>query len=386
MILFKNLEVYSPKHLGMKDILTGGGKILSVEDNIELPNNIHGEVIDCKGLMAVPGLIDAHVHIAGAGGEGGPATRTPELQLSNMLEAGVTTVVGCLGADGMTRSVESVLMKVKSLRQEGVSAWMLTGAYQVPVPTILGDVGRDISMIEEVIGVGELAIADHRSSKPSAEELARIAQHARVGAMLGNKSGILNMHMGDEKDPFSLLYEVHDKFNIALKQFWPTHCNRNSYIFEDAKEYGKKGYIDLTASSYPYFPEYEIKPSEAIKLLLEDGVPAAHITLTSDACGSLPGFDTEGKLIKLEMGLPLSVFTELKDAVLNEKLDIETAFSFATSNVADILKLSGKGRIMAGKDADILILNEDLQIRHLMANGDIMLRNGEMLKKGAYEN
>jgi len=385
MILLKNLEVYSPAHLGKKDILTGGGKILSIQDNIELPDKILQEVIDCTGMMAVPGLIDAHVHIAGAGGEGGPATRTPELQLSHMLHAGVTTVVGCLGTDGLTRSVESVLMKVKALRQEGVSAWMLTGAYQVPVPSIMGDIGKDISMIEEVIGVGEVAISDHRSSKPTAAELARIAQHARVGAMLGGKSGIVNIHMGDEKDPFRLLYEVSEKFNISLKQFWPTHCNRNTYIFEDAKTYGKQSYIDLTASSYPFFPEYEIKPSKAIRELLEAGVPAEHITLTSDACGSLPGFDEDGKVVKLEMGYPLSVFTELKDAIRQEKLKIETALSLATSNVADILKLHNKGRIARGKDADLLILDNKLDMVHLLANGKIMVKEGKMLKKGAYE-
>jgi beta-aspartyl-dipeptidase (metallo-type) len=302
-----------------------------------------------------------------------------------MLKAGVTTVVGCLGTDGMTRSVESVLMKVKALRQQGVSAWMLTGAYQVPVPTILGDVGKDISMIEEVVGVGEIAISDHRSSKPSAEELARIAQHARVGAMLGNKSGIVNIHMGDEKDPFRLLYEIRDKFNISLKQFWPTHCNRNSYIFEDAKKYGREGYIDLTASSYPFFPEHEVKPSKAIRQLLEAGVPETHITLTSDACGSLPDFDEDGNLVKLEIGYPLSVLTEIRDAILTEKLEMSTVISLATSNVADILKLPGKGHLKEGLDADILILDDKLNMIHLLANGQLMCRDGILLKKGNYE-
>ena len=124
MILFNNCEVYSPDYLGKKDLLAAGTKIVAVEDNIDKPAGIPVEVIDGSGLKIVPGFIDAHVHIAGAGGEGGPATRTPEMQLSYMLEAGATTVIGCLGTDGMTRNVESVLMKVKALRQEGVSAWM----------------------------------------------------------------------------------------------------------------------------------------------------------------------------------------------------------------------------------------------------------------------
>lgn len=385
MILLKKIKVYAPEYLGEKDVLTGGGRVLRIADELDMPDGALDDVIDGKGLIVIPGLIDAHVHIAGAGGEGGPATRTPEMQLSHMLEAGVTTVIGCLGTDGMTRSLESVLMKVKALRQEGVSAWMLTGAYQVPVPTLTGDVGRDIALFEEVIGVGEVAIADHRSSKPSAAELARIAQHARVGAMLGNKSGVVNIHMGDEKDPFRLLYRVQDEYGIPLKQFWPTHCNRNSYIFEDAKNYGKQGYIDLTASSYPFFPDDEVKPSKAIRELLMAGVPLSHITLTSDACGSLPSFDDEGKLLKLEMGYPYSVFSELKDAILREETDIATAVSLATSNVADILKLQGKGRIREGYDADLLILDPDFNMIHLMSMGNLMVKTGRIVKRGAYE-
>ncbi|MCD4788443.1 MAG: beta-aspartyl-peptidase [Bacteroidales bacterium] len=385
MILFKNCEVYSPDYLEKKDLLTAGTKIVAIENNIDKPAGIPIEVIDGSGLKIVPGFIDAHVHIAGAGGEGGPATRTPEMQLSYMLEAGATTVIGCLGTDGMTRNVESVLMKVKALRHEGVSAWMYTGAYQVPTPTLLGDVGKDIALIEEVIGVGEIAISDHRTSFPTTEELIRLTEHARVGGMLGGKAGIVNIHMGDAKNPFQPLYDVVAKSELKLTQFLPTHCNRNDYIFEDAKKYGKEGYVDITASSYPYFPQYEIKPSKSIVELINAGVPLEHITMTSDGCGSLPDFDEKGNLIQLEMGYPKSIFTEMVDTVRNEGFPLEKALKVITSNVADILKLNQKGRIEIGKDADLVLLNADFEIIHLMAMGEIMVRDKKMLKKGSYE-
>ncbi|MBC8489036.1 MAG: beta-aspartyl-peptidase [Bacteroidetes bacterium] len=385
MILFKNCEVYSPDYLGKKDLLAAGTKIVAIEDNIDKPAGISVEVIDGSGLKIVPGFIDAHVHIAGAGGEGGPATRTPEMQLSYMLEAGETTVIGCLGTDGMTRNVESVLMKVKALRQEGVSAWMYTGAYQIPTPTLLGDVGKDIALIEEVIGVGEIAISDHRTSFPTTEELIRLTEHARVGGMLGGKAGIVNIHMGDAKNPFQPLYDVVAKSELKLTQFLPTHCNRNDYIFEDAKKYGKEGYVDITASSYPYFPQYEIKPSKSIVELINAGVPLEHITMTSDGCGSLPDFDEKGNLVQLEMGYPKSIFTEMVDTVRNEGFPLEKALKVITSNVADILKLNQKGRVEVGKDADLVLLNEDFEIIHLMAVGEIMVRDKKMLRKGSYE-
>jgi beta-aspartyl-dipeptidase (metallo-type) len=386
MVLFTRCEVYAPDYQGQKDILVAAGKVIAVSDRIEVPSGWEVEVIDAAGLRVIPGLIDSHVHIAGAGGEGGPASRTPEMQLGDMLIAGVTTVVGCLGTDGMTRSLESVLMKAKALRAEGVSAWMYTGAYQVPTPTLLGDVGKDIALIEEVIGAGEIALSDHRSSCPDLNELIRLTAHARVGGMLGGKAGIVNIHMGDAQHPFRPLYDVAVNSEISLKQFLPTHCNRNHYIFEDAKAYGKHGYVDLTTSAWPFFPDDEIKPSTAVAALLDAGVPPGHITLSSDGFGSLPAFDEQGRLIRLETGRLLSLFQEMKDIVVQEGLDLETAIRTVSTNVADILKLKSKGRIAPGMDADLVLIDKDYSIVHMMAMGSLVIRNSRLLKRGTYEN
>ena len=371
--LFRNAIVYNPENIGKKDVLTGGKTILAISDKLELPSDLDVQTIDCEGKLMVPGLIDSHIHITGGGGEGGPSSRMPELQLSMLIEAGVTTVIGCLGTDGITRTVESVLMKVKSLRAQGVSAWMYTGAYQVPTPTITGDIAKDIALFEEIIGVGEIAISDHRSSVPTIAELTRLTAHARVAGMIGGKAGIVNIHLGDARDPFRPLHDVVASSQMGYTQFVPTHCNRNFYIFEDSKEYGKKGYVDITTSSYPYYPDEEVKPSKALKQLIESGVPVEHITFTSDACGSLPGFDPEtGKLVKLEMGLPSSILREIKEAVTDDGLPPETALKVATSNPATILRLPGKGFISEGFDADLLILDSGFNIIHYMANGQMM--------------
>ena len=45
-----------------------------------------------------------HSHITGGGGEAGPASRCPEARLSELLDAGITTVVGVIGTDTVTRS------------------------------------------------------------------------------------------------------------------------------------------------------------------------------------------------------------------------------------------------------------------------------------------
>jgi beta-aspartyl-dipeptidase (metallo-type) len=385
MILFKECDVYAPEHIGRRDVLVGGGRVVAIGEKIPEPKGAGCEVISAGGLRMIPGLIDAHIHIAGAGGEGGPATRTPELRLSQMLEGGVTTVIGSLGTDGFTRTVESVLMKAKSLRKEGVSAWILTGSYQVPTPTILGDVGRDITLIEEVIGVGEVAISDHRSSCPTVAELVRLAEQARVGGMLGGKAGIVLLHMGDLQEPFRILYECVNASMLPIKQFYPTHCNRNSWIYEDARIYGKTGWLDLTASAWPYFPDDEVKPSKAIAGLLAADVPLPHITLSSDGCGSLPAFDEAGNLVKLEVGEPKSILREILDCVHQERLPLETALAVATSSPAAILKLPRKGRVAAGCDADLVLLDKEDRVYHLTANGSLLVRDAVMLRKGSFE-
>lgn len=385
MILFQQCDVHAPESLGRRDVLLAGGTIVALAENIAVPTDLPVRVIPGKGLMMIPGLVDGHVHIAGAGGEGGPATRTPELKLEQLLAGGITTVIGCLGTDGLTRSVQSVLMKAKALREEGVSCWIYTGAYQVPTPTILGDVGRDIALIDEVIGVGEIAVSDHRSSCPTVNELIRLAEHARVGGMLGGKAGVVNLHLGDAEKPFAIVEAAVEQSELKHKQFIPTHVNRNDYIFEDAKQYGKNGWIDVTASSYPYFPQYEIKPSRAIAQLVAAGVPLENITMSSDGCGSLPDFDDQGNLIKLVCGPPASIFTETIDLVRNEGLPLAEALLPVTVNPSTALKLGRKGRIRVGADADVVLLDEDYRIRHVVARGELMVEDEKTIKKGFFD-
>lgn len=391
LTLITRCDIYTPEFAGKKDVLIGGGKILAVMDQWKdemisgsdrALNILH---VDGAGLRMVPGLIDSHVHVAGAGGEGGPATRTGEIPLGELLEGGVTSVVGCLGTDGITRDVTSVLMKTKALREEGLSAWMYSGAYQVPPPTITGDPARDVALIEEVIGVGEIALSDHRSSGPSIRELIRLASEVRIAGMLSGKAGILNIHLGDAPNPFGPLLQATSRSQLPLKQFYPTHCNRNREIFEASKKYGKKGYLDLTTSSYAYFQDAEIKPSRAVRLLLEAAVPLEHITLSSDANGSLPAFDKDGQLLHLERGKPSATLHELKDMVEEEGLPMEQAVQTVATNVARILKLKNKGRIEPGYDADLLLINSDYEISHLFAMGKLMTEDYQVTRKGYYE-
>lgn len=387
--LIKNGEVYAPNYLGKRDILITGDKIGYISDKIDKPESFpQMEVIDAEGKIVVPGFIDSHVHICGGGGEGGFKTRTPEIQLTDITKAGVTTVIGCLGTDGTTRNMKNLLAKARGLEEEGISTYIYTGSYEIPVKTITGSIRDDIILIDKIIGVGEIALSDHRSSQPTVEDLAKVGAEARVGGILSGKAGVVNVHMGDGQDMLRLLEEVVWKTEIPIGQFYLTHINRNRELFKEAIKYGKEGgLVDFTTSTTGKFLEDgELKCSTALRIMLDNGVEINNITFTSDGQGSLPNFDERGQFVGLQLGRVTSLYREVRDAVKNEGIDMSQAIRVITSNPADILKLNQKGYIKEGKDADIVLLNQnDLEIDTVMAMGKIMVLKGEVKVKGTFE-
>ncbi|PFA61727.1 beta-aspartyl-peptidase [Bacillus sp. AFS015802] len=389
LTLIQNGEVYAPEYLGKKDILLVGDKIGFIEDHIELPDSfVDIKVVDALGKYVVPGFIDSHVHIMGGGGEGSFRTRTPEIQLSQATLAGITTLVGVIGTDGTTRTMASLIAKAKGLEEEGITCYTQTGSYQVPLKTLTGKIEDDIILVDRIIGVGEVAIADHRSSQPTVNELAKIASAARIGGMLSGKAGIVNVHVGDSYDHLKLLEEIVETTDIPIKQFYPTHINRNAHLFEAGIQFALRGgYVDFTTSTIPQFLEDgEVKCSQALKRMLDAGVPVEQITYTSDGQASLPDFDGDGELIGLQIGQVSSLYREVKDAVLEEGIPLETAIKVITSNPAKILKLKEKGLVEIEKDADLVLLDKNsLDVSSVFARGKLMVEDGKAIVKGTFE-
>lgn len=387
MKIIRQAQVYSPEFLGKKDILIAGGKIEKIQDKIELNGNIEIEEISAENMLIFPGFIDSHVHITGGGGEGSFASRTPEIMLSDITSAGVTTVIGTLGTDGTTRTMNNLLAKAAGLEEEGITTFVNTGSYQIPVKTVTGSITDDIILIEKIIGVGEIAISDHRSSQPTFEDISKLIADARLGGMLSGKAGTVNFHLGDSKRMLDLIFEVAEKTEIPMKHIVPTHANRNPYLFEDALRYAKQGgYIDFTTSTVPQFiEEGEVVSWKALKIALEEGVKPENITFSSDAQGSLPLFDQNGIMTGIGVGKVASLYESAVQAIKNG-VSIENAIMPITSNPAQIYKLSGKGFVKEGLDADLVIVDsETFNIDSVIAKGRLMVSNGEILVKGTFE-
>lgn len=381
MILIKQVEVYAPQYLGLRDVLIGGEKILQISESEIQTGSLPVTIIEGKGKVLAPGFVDAHVHICGGGGEGGYKSRTPELRMTEMIQAGVTTVVGCLGTDGITRTMENLVAKVYSLREEGVSAWCYSGSYQVPVRTLTGEIMKDIMLIDPIIGIGEIALNDHRSSSPTAEELARITSDARVAGILSGKAGIINCHLGDGNYDLDLIEEVLERFVLPITQFYPTHINRNPRLFEKGIAYGiKGGMVDLTTSTTPQFiEEGEVPASEGYHRMLEAGVASNRVTFTSDGHGSLPMFNEKGEFTGLGVGRLDSIHESIKSLVFDFDMPLEKALEPVTSSPASYLKLNGKGYVEEGKDADLVLLDAvSLEICGVLARGRICMNDGQL--------
>ena len=169
-----------------------------------------------KKCLVCPGIIDQHVHITGGGGEQGPISRIPEIMFSELVEAGVTTVVGVLGFDSITRSVAGLLAKARGLEAEGITTYIYTGSYGSPTETLTGRVLTDIVLLDKVIGVGEIALSDYRSFHPSLEDLRVLASEAMAGGMLGGKAGILHLHVGDGREGLGSLFRLLDESDFPL--------------------------------------------------------------------------------------------------------------------------------------------------------------------------
>ncbi len=383
MFLLRNANLLTPEPEGVVDVLLGGGQVLAIGPALSVgPTGWPVEEIDCAGAWLVPGFIDAHTHLAGGGGEGGARTRVPPVVLTDLTLAGVTTAVGLLGTDCRTRSVAELLACARGLSELGLTALVWTGGYEVPPRTLMGSVRDDLVHVDRIIGIGEMAISDHRSSQPTFDEFLRLAADAHVSGMMTGKAGTLHLHLGDGARGLDMVRRALDETELPARTFQPTHCNRNRRLWQEAKSLAWRGVpIDVTA-----FEADGDAPSggQAIAEWYAEGLPAERLTLSSDGGGCLPTFDADGVLLRMEVGASRALLQSIVEAV-NLGVPLEFALATVTLNVARQLRLPRKGRLAVGVDADCVVLDRDLRVREVFALGVPMVRASRPVRWGPFE-
>lgn len=368
MYLLKNCDLYAPGHVGYKDILIGGEKILLISDKIDL--DLPGlTVIDCAGEIVHPGFIDGHVHVLGGGGEDGMLSRVPPLSEKKVASAGVTTLVGLLGTDGYTRTVRDLVAKVQGFNEWGLSAYCLTGSYQIPTITLTSSVADDIIWIKEVIGV-KVAVSDHRCSFPTTAELLRLASEVRLASLMSHKAGLVHIHVGADPRAIEQLFEIHQMSPIPLNHFYPTHMEGHMEMAKRWLDIG--GHIDLTCHG-----DTDKKAIELLEKYPDD------VTLSTDSNGSFPKWNSDKSAI---VGMGAGSISELNHFVqkmIDSGFDRSLAYKAVTENPAKAMKLKGKGCVDAGMDADIVIRDGD-SIRYVISRGQLLVKEG-VAKESMYE-
>lgn len=382
--LISNARVFAPEDLGIRHLLIGGGRILGIAQSADELASAAARVTDLEGKRLLPGFIDGHAHVTGGGGESGFSSRVPPVPLGRFTTAGVTSVVGVLGTDDTTRDTRGLLAQTLGLREEGMSAWCHTGGYHLPPVTLTGSVRDDIVFLGPVIGVGEVALSDHRSSQPTLDELLRLASETHVAGLISGKAGIVHLHLGDGERGLDLVRQALQSSELPPRVFNPTHINRRKALFDEALQLSKLGCtVDVTA--FPVAEDEDAWPADrALIMYLESGCPASGITVSSDGGGCLPVFNEQGQVTEMDIGSPALLAETLRE-LLQQDVPLATVLPAFTSNVAKLLRLHDKGVVATGSAADLLVLDEQHEICDVMAGGVWHVRDGEQQVFGSFE-
>lgn len=379
MLLIKNADIYTPNHIGVKDILIGEEKILAIEDHIEFDGK-YCKYWDAAGKTVTPGFIDQHIHITGAGGKHGFASMTPEIKLSDLIACGSTTVVGLLGTDGTARSIKNLYAKTMLLESEGISAYMFTGYYGIEPTYITNTIQDDMIFIDKVLGC-KIAITDIRSSYPTELELLRMLRQITVGGMIANKKGILHIHLGNLKPKMDILFKLVEEHEFPISHISPTHVGRTKALFEQAIAFAKLGgMIDITTGASKYTDPYK-----AVLYALENGISIDKMTFSSDGNAGLDKLDENGKLIGFRKAPIDQNYLQVKQLIETKEVSIEDAIKLITLNPANNLGLKNKGIIEINADADLCCLDKDFVLTDVFAKGKLMMENKVVIVKGNFE-
>jgi beta-aspartyl-dipeptidase (metallo-type) len=362
--LIEHGEVYAPEPMGVQSVLLMNDRIVkvgAVDITALLLMDVPFEVIEAEGLVVTPGLIDPHEHLAGAGGEHGFASRLPEVTLEELVKAGITTVVGLLGTDTTSRTLQCLHAKANQLRDEGLTTFIYGGGFELPPQVMTDRVMDDLVNIDTLIGTGEIAISDTRFVDPELRQLAQVVTETMTGGRMAGKAGVTHFHLGDQSQRLDLLRQLMDVHGVPPQVLYPTHITKTPELLKEAVDLANRGcFVDMDT--------IEENIADCVQQYRKLGGPMDKLTLSSDA--------------HTPEGLPGKLHGQLVSCVRDYGMPLEEILPLCTSNTADVLKLKGKGHLQAGLDADVLVMTKgDMDIMHLFARGQRFIRDAQLAKR-----
>jgi len=371
--LLANIGIYTPhRHIPRGAILIEGEKIAHVGPLREVSASIAPsksmsrdcEIIDLKGLTAVPGFIDIHLH--GGGGtdfmEANPASI--ERALRTHLLKGTTSVVPTL----MTAAPEDILRAIEAvirMQSAGLEIPEILGLHLEGPCLALEKRGAQPEEHIRPFSPGELN-RYRRASKGKIKIMTLAPEIPKAGALIRYllKSGIIAA-AGHSNATFpqavaglraGISHGTH-LFNAMSGLFHRDPGLAGALLLDDSVS------VELIADGLHLHPAIlrlvmKIKPLEKI-VLVTDATKRTGLSRT-------PLRTPDGRLY----GSAITLDVALKNAVRWTGRPLAEILPMATLNPARLLGVAGrKGRLAKGADADIVILDKKLSIVHVFRRG-----------------
>lgn len=385
-ILFKNAHVVSGEGTAEKDVFINGNLIEKIDDSIDEGAVNADKIYDLEGKYLMPGVIDAHVHFRTPGYEQKEDFRTGSM---SALAGGVTTVFDMPNTKPRTNTLEAFKEKRALIRDMAMVNYGLffeaTPDNFDEVQKVNGAVGLKVYMAETTGQEGE--VADDDATSKMFEKLFDldkyvVAVHAEDQVMIDKHEEMYK----DNNDPHvhSLirnedvsLNAVRHVINLAKKHDGRVHiCHMSTkgeahtmekhhslhttcevtphHLFLHTDDYAKLE--NFAKVNPPIRSEAHVKAlweavgNGIVDMIATDHAPhlvAEKAASYTEAPAGMPGVETS---------LPLML-----DAVNHGKLHITDVVRLMCENPAHVYKVKGKGLVQEGYDADLVVVDMDLE-------------------------
>lgn len=364
-ILLKNVDLYTPEHVGIKDILIDDSVIIKIDNQI-ICNDC--EIINCNGNIICPMFVDGHEHLF-------IGVNHDYWSTEGIMKSGIGTIVGCLANEQSYNDVDKLINIINDINSSNlITAYCLAGS-----KNYVEDTTNYILNNKNVIGI-KTALFQPQRPKPnlSYEKLKQDAIRTYNGGLKSGKSVQVHIHLdhpfsGRNKETIENINSGHldnlhwidkivEETSVPYSLFKLTHAQK---YYDRILEYANKGcFIDYTAFSGDYDTRFDC----LVKAIKDKSVDLSKISISSD----LGIMITEQGHLGEET--PISLLNTIRKLALEKGLLLEDILKMVTSNPA-ILINKDCGIIKENSPYKLLMLDIELNINSIINHGEIIELN-----------
>ena len=351
---------------------------LYITDDKIVKKNFSSNVLNAKDYYVIPGFVDGHTH--GRCGIDIIKAETNELEKLSLeyLKTGVTTVFPTI----MTAPLEKIYSTISNIKNSNTSNGAEFVGIHIEGPYISKNKPgcHDISLIRKP-NYDEMSEMCNKIMPLKARFT--IAPEECPSGLISDLSKIANLSIGHTNCTSSVAIKALEEGATSFTHTFNamssiTHrnpgCASAALSSEAYSEFICDGlHVDYDVIKLAYKAKTKYRNKFA---LITDSIPAAGldegdydmngIQFHLDSTGAKT---SDGTLV----GSTISMLDGVKNVVNYCNVDLYTAIMSATQVPCEMLQLTDRGTLEPGKLADVLILNKDLEIVHVIKHGKILI-------------